>query len=159
MTGVQTCALPIYELTDEVWEAQPREVKRWGLQPRGGSYRSEINLMKSWLSNRVDYIDQQLVQPPRMSQDGGRVSPGFLLSLKASTNATIHYTLDGSDPRLPQGAVSPKSLVYTNPIALSSNVQVVARARNPNQRQTDGPRISTPWSAPAKAAFVAAQKR
>ena len=149
----------IDELTDEVWEAQPREVKRWGLQPRGGSYRSEINLMKSWLSNRVDYIDQQLVQPPRMSQDGGRVSPGFVLSLKASTNATIHYTLDGSDPRLPQGAVSPKSLVYTNPIALSSNVQVVARARNPNQRQTDGPRISTPWSAPAKAAFVAAQKR
>ena len=144
----------IDELTDEIWEAQPRQAKRWGLQPRGGSYRSEINLMKSWLSNRVDYIDRQLVQPPSLSRADGRVSPGTLLTLSASTNATILYTLDGSDPRLSQGAISPKSLVYTNPIPLGSNVQVVARARNPNQRQTDGPRTSTPWSAPVKGAYV-----
>jgi hypothetical protein len=144
----------IDQLTDEVREAQPRQVKRWGLHPRGGSYQSEINIMKGWLSNRVDFIDHQLVQPPHLSQPGGRVAPGFLLTLSGPTNATVYYTLNGTDPRLSQGAVSSNAVAYTGPIPLRTNVQVVARAHNPKQRQTDGPQSSTPWSGPVAGKFT-----
>src|SRR5205814_4252382 len=96
----------IDRLCNEVREAQPREYKRWNLQPRGGTYESEIGVMRTWLSNRVDFIDSQLAQPPRLNQNGGRIASGFLLTLNAATNATIYYTLNGADPRLSQGAVS-----------------------------------------------------
>ena len=144
----------IDRLTDELREAQPREYKRWGLQPRDGSYQGEINIMKNWLSNRIDFIDHQLAQPVRLSPEGGRVTRGAALELMAATNATIYYTLDGSDPRLPQGAISSTAFVYTNPIPFLGNIHVVARARDPKKRQTGGPPISTPWSGAAKADFI-----
>lgn len=146
----------IDRLAGEVREAQPRQYQKWGFQPRGGSYQSELDLMKSWLASRVDFIDGQLTPPPRLGRDGGRVSPGFLLTLVApdiSTNTTVYYTLDGSDPRLSQGAVSSNALVYTNPVPLNTSARVVARARNPKQRQTGGPPLSTPWSGPVQAKF------
>ncbi len=151
----------IDRLATEVREVQPRQYKRWGFSPRGGSYQSELDLMKSWLSNRIDFIDGQLVQPPHPSRAGGRITPGFLLALAAplgSTNTTIYYTLDGSDPRLAQGAVSPNALLYTNPIPLSSSVRIVARARDPSRRQTGGPPLSTPWSGPMNESFEVAPR-
>ena len=138
----------IDRLTDELREAQPREVKRWGLQPRGGSYQSEINHMKNWLSNRVDFIDRQLTQPPRLSRDAGPGGVSRLLTLTANTNATIYYTLDGSDPRLPQGAIRTNAFLYAGPVTLKTNAHLVARAHNAKQRQTGGPPSSTPWSGP-----------
>jgi len=136
----------IDSLAAEVREAQPREYEKWNLQPRGGSYQSEIDLMKAWLSNRIDFIDSQLVQPPRLTEAGGS-----LLNLSAATNVTIYYTLDGSDPRLSQGAISTNALLYTKPVPLSANARVLARARNPDQRQMGGPPVSTPWSGPITA--------
>jgi hypothetical protein len=143
----------IDRLCDELREAQPREYAKWGLQPRGGSYQSEIDLMKDWLSNRIDFIDQQLVQPPLLNGGGGRVPSEFLLTVKARTNATVYYTLDGSDPRLPQGAISSNAVVYTGPIQLKADARVVARARDVSQHQSGGPPTSTPWSGPVTAKF------
>ncbi len=143
----------IDRLTDEVREAQPREVRRWGLEPRGGTYQSEIDWMKNWLSQRIDFIDQQLVQPPRLSQAGGRVASSFQLTLTGPADATLYYTLDGSDPRLPQGAISSNAVIYAGPIALHGDTHFVARARNADQHQTGGPPISTPWSSPVTADF------
>ncbi|MEO8428178.1 MAG: CotH kinase family protein, partial [Verrucomicrobiota bacterium] len=148
----------IDRLTDEVREAQPREVRRWGLEPRGGSYQREIDWMKSWLSQRMDFIDQQLVQPPQLSQAGGRVVPGYELALTGPAGATVYYTLDGTDPRLAQGAISSNAVIYTSPIALSGDAKVVSRARNPNRRQTGGPPTSTPWSSPMRADFTVAPR-
>ncbi|MCX6903486.1 MAG: CotH kinase family protein, partial [Verrucomicrobia bacterium] len=141
-------------LTDELREAQPREVKRWGLHPRGGTFQSEIDLMKNWLSNRVDFIDRQLVQPPRLNHQASPVPPGFLLTLTGPTNATIYYTLDGSEPRLAQGPISSNALAYSGPIPLSNHIRLLARAHNPNQRQRGGPPSSTPWSGPVAATFI-----
>lgn len=144
-------------LTAELADAQPRQYKRWDMNPRGGSFRSEIDLMKSWLSNRVDFIDGQLTQMPRFNSAGGRVAPGFLLALSAppaSTNVTVFYTLDGSDPRLPQGQVGSNALVYSGPITLTTNCEFVARAWNRKQRQFDGPPTSTPWSGRVQAMFT-----
>jgi hypothetical protein len=144
----------IDRLTDEVRDAQPREVKRWGLEPRGGTYQSEIDWMKNWLSQRIDFIDAQFVQPPRLSQAGGPVPAGFQFTLSGPDDATLYYTLDGSDPRLAQGTISSNALVYAGPITLQSDTRIVVRARNPDQHQTGGPPTSTPWSSPVRANFT-----
>ncbi len=143
----------IDRMTGELREAQPREYQKWGLQPRDGSYQGEIDHMKDWLSNRVDFIDRQLVQPPGLKSPGGRVAPGFALKLSARSSATIYYTLDGSDPRLSQGAISANALVYTNPIPINTSTRIVARTHNVNIRQVGGPPLSTPWSSAVTAKF------
>lgn len=137
----------------EIQNAQPREKARWRTTYRGGSWQGEVNHMKNWVSNRVDFLDKQFARPPRLSAPGGPIASGFTLSLTGPTNATVYYTLDGSDPRLPQGNVSPQARAYTGPITLHANARVVARSHNPAQRQT-GPPISSPWSGPVAATFV-----
>jgi hypothetical protein len=143
----------IDKLADEVREAQPREAERWDLQPRGGSYQSEVDWMKEWLSNRVGFIDDQLVPRPGIKPSAGPIAPSSTVALTVPDGATVYYTLDGSDPRLPQGGVSSNAVAYVGPIHLNADARLVARARNVARRQTGGPRSSTPWSGPAAAAF------
>ena len=151
----------IDELAGEVRQAQPREYTKWRVGLRGGSYESEVRLMKNWLSNRIDFIDRQLTQPPRFSQLGGPISPGFVLRLTNPPNASLYYTLNGSDPRSSTGGVSANALSYAGPIILDRNARVVARAFDATKRQTGGPPSvsSTPWSRPIAATFVVATPR
>lgn len=143
-------------LANEVRQAQPREYQKWRITLRGGSYQSEVNLMKNWLSNRIDFIDRQMTQPPRLSHPGGAISPGLLLTLTRPTNATLYYTLDGTDPRAAKGGVAPGARVYSQAIRIDANARVVARAWDSTKRQTGGPpsASSTPWSRPVAATFV-----
>ena len=136
----------IDQLAGELREAQPRQVQRWNLQPRGGSYQREIDLMKGWLSSRVDFIDHQLVPPPRIAGPDATVATKLLFTLEAGTNATVYYTLDGSDPRASQGGISSKAIVYAGPVQITNSARVVIRSRDPTQRQYGGPPTSTPWS-------------
>ena len=64
---------------------------------------------------------------PSFNQFGGIVSNGFQLTLSAPAG-TIYYTVDGSDPRLRGGAISPTALVYTGSLTLGRSTQVRARA-------------------------------
>jgi hypothetical protein len=141
----------IDSMTGELRGAQPREVKRWGLYPRFGSYQGEIDHMKDWLSNRIDFIDRQLTQPPQLKVGDSPAGAGLLVTLRAPTNTTIYFTLDGTDPRLAQGGINSNAVVYTAPIQLKRNAWLFARGRNPSKIQTGGPLTSTPWSAPVKA--------
>ncbi len=145
----------IDRLANEVRQAQPRERQKWRVTLRGGSYQSEVDRMKNWLSNRIDFIDRQLVPSPQISAPGQAVKPGFTITLTGSPQATIYYTLDGSDPRASQGALSPKARLYTAPLVVNENVRVVARSRNLAARQSGGPPISSPWSGPVAATFTA----
>ena len=140
----------------EVRQAQPRETARWRVALRGGTYQNEVNLMRNWLSNHLDYLDKQFTPPPSLSASGGRISAGFALELAVPNKASAYYTLDGSDPRLPQGEISPQAKTYTGPITLTGNARVVARSHNAAQRQPGGPPVSSPWSGPVAATFVVA---
>jgi hypothetical protein len=143
----------IDRLAGEIREAQPRQYEKWGFQPRGGSYQGELDLMKGWLAERVGFIDSQLTPPPQLRREGGSQVRLALSAAGHSTNTTIYYTLDGTDPRAAQGGISSNAVVYTNPVPLNAGTRVVARARNPKQRQTGGPPLSTPWSGPVAATF------
>lgn len=89
-------------------------------------------------------------EPPVFNQHGGRVPAGFELLMTnwvATTGqtATVFYTLNGSDPRSPGGALNPVARAFTKPIQIDPAAQVRARARNDQNGE---------WSALTEALFV-----
>lgn len=91
------------------------------------------------LKNKALYPN---VVAPSFNQHGGQVPLGFALTMSAPVG-TIHYTLDGSDPRQPGGGVSPAATAYTSPVPLLAQATVKARVRTGGQ-----------WSALNEATFV-----
>lgn len=152
----------IDSLAGEIRQAYPRELAKWRVRPRqadgrtGGTFDTEMQWMKNWLSNRMDFIDRQLAQPPVSDVAPGPVTPGTVVRFSAAPGATIYYTTDGSDPRAPQGAVAPSATPYTGPLMILQNVGITARTLDPTKRQTGGPPTtsSTSWSGPLRAAYL-----
>jgi hypothetical protein len=148
----------IDDLANQVRTAQPREVARWGVAPRGGSYQAEVNLMRNWISNRTEFMDRQFVAPARLVSPGGRVAAGFGAGITPPAGITVYYTLDGTDPRLPGGAISPAAVAYTgNPVRISRNAKLVARSMNPSHSALTGannPPLKSLWSSPVSATYV-----
>lgn len=144
-------------LCNQVRSSQPRELARWGVQPRGGTYQAEIDYSKNWLTARANFIDTNFLARPVLSRVGGPITAGTSLTISGPSGATIYYTLDGSDPRQSGGGLSPNALTYSGPILLNNNARVVARARNLSHANLTGannPPISSPWSGVVAATFV-----
>ena len=102
----------IDDIVELLGEAQVRNFDRWNILGTyvwpnwfiARTYQEEINWMKGWLDDRLTWMDAQIATefataPPLFNRQGGQVDPGFNLAMSASFG-TIHYTLDGSDPRL-----------------------------------------------------------
>ena len=67
------------------------------------TFREEIDWMKGWLASRAAWMDGQIATefapaPPSFSSQGGRVTPGFELTMTAPAGA-IYYALGDADPR------------------------------------------------------------
>jgi hypothetical protein len=167
------------QFANQVRAAQPREVARWGgsvgsdTSPRSGvhsangysydfgfgSYQTEINFLKKWIADRVDFMDTNFLARPVLSSSGGGGSNGFSFTITGPTKAgtTIFYTTNGVDPRLPGGGISPVARAYSGPISLTKNSRIVARARNLSHQNLTGPHnppLSSPWSGVVAETFV-----
>jgi hypothetical protein len=146
---------------DEIDRAVVAESARWGDSKvptpltRNVNWLNEVNrILNSYIPTRTGIVLNQLrgdqlyptVSPPVFSRRGGTVPAGFRLTLTRPANAPVgsflYYTLDGSDPRLPGGAVNPNALVYTDPLTIDAGVTVRARMRS-----------ATTWSAIAEGTF------
>lgn len=129
--GVLTAAkaASFYELrASEISTAIVAETARWqptataGPAPwdRDGEWMAEKNyLMNTYFPQRGTIQMNQFrtrgwypVEAPEMSQHGGAVNAGQQIALTGPAGSTLYYTLDGSDPRLPGGAISPSALIY-----------------------------------------------
>jgi hypothetical protein len=66
------------------------------------------------------------VVAPSFNQHGGQISGGFELTMTAPAG-TIYYTLDGSDPREPGGALSSSAIEYVGAETLTQPTHVNAR--------------------------------
>jgi hypothetical protein len=159
-------------LVSQVVHEEPREIARWpgwttprsGIVSYGtgysydfpGTYQGEVNFLKLWYRDRLNFMDTNLLAKPVFSSSGGPISSGVTLTINGPPGATVYYCTDGSDPRLPGGAVSPTALVYHSPIALANSTVITARALNPNHRNPTGaenPPRSSPWSGYTTATF------
>ena len=83
------------------------------------------NVLVAQLRNQGLY---PLQAPPAFSQHGGVVASGFDLYVSVPAGTTVHYTTDGSDPRLPGGAINPAASAYSTPIEILHRTTVKARA-------------------------------
>jgi hypothetical protein len=128
---------------NEIDRAVVGESARWGDSKvstpltRDTNWVAEINrIANSYLPTRSGIVFLQLVSKglypnvlaPEFSQHGGPIVPGFPLTINNfGGQGVVYYTLDGTDPRLLGGLVSPMALLYTGPITLNGSVRVQAR--------------------------------
>jgi hypothetical protein len=132
-----------------------------------GTYQGEINFLKQWLADRVNFIDTNFLRAPVFSQPGGNIPSGFVLSITPSATlpgTVTYYTLDGTDPRSRGGglAAGVRSNTGTFNLTLLSNARVFARNYNPNHSNVTNypgsvggnPPISSRWSGPTIGTFV-----
>lgn len=145
----------------EIDQAVIAESARWGDAMRFPPYtyndwrQASDGLLTNYFPFRTAIVLNQLrakglfpaLAAPSLSQRGGSFEPGFELTL-GHTNAAgaIYFTLDGSDPRLPGGAIAPGAQSYSAPIVLNAATQVRARVKN-----------GATWSALSEATFFPTQ--
>ena len=142
--------------SNEIHRAMVCESARWGDAKSGTPFTRDSHWIPAmagaatFLRNRPAVVLQQLrtdglypsVVAPSFNRHGGSIDAGFQLTMTAPAG-TIHYTLDGSDPRLRGGAVSASARSYAG--ALTRAESVFARAR---------PRNGANWSALNEAVFT-----
>jgi hypothetical protein len=137
-------------------EAVAGESARWGDSSGRLVYPSTWaagvrGMTGSYFQLRNPYVIEQFrgknlypaIDAPGFSQHGGAITSGFALTITAAVG-TIYYTLDGSDPWEWGSGVAGSALLYSNPVVLTGNTRVRARAYGSNT-----------WSALNEAVFVA----
>ena len=128
-------------LCDTIDSAIVGESARWGdvvrtSKPytRDAEWLTEKNrLLRDFFPQRTDLVIQQFkaaglypqVDAPETSASAGTYTNALSLTLNGP--GTIYYTTNGTDPRLPGGAIAPGARVYTGAIVLASSAQVMAR--------------------------------
>lgn len=145
--------------TAQIERAVAGESARWGDAKRStpltpADWRNAVNnVLNNFIPQRSGIVLNQLrnaglypnVVAPTFNRHGGAVEPGFQLTMSAPAGI-IYFTLDGTDPRLRGGAVSPRAQRYTGPVALNETTPVLARVLS-----------GTNWSALNAADFVLIQ--
>ncbi|MDB0056436.1 lamin tail domain-containing protein [Akkermansiaceae bacterium] len=113
---------------------------------------TEAWFVDAYIPQRTDIVLAQMraanlypdTDAPDFSQYGGTVPLGSSVILTAP--ATIHYTTDGSDPRLSGGNVNPSAAAVASGVALMLNRSTLLKART---RAGNGE-----WSALTEATFT-----
>jgi hypothetical protein len=127
----------------EVDRAVIAESARWGYYRRNPPFTRDRDwiveqkrLVRSYFPQRTGIVLGQLravglypkIAAPTFNQHGGRVTNGFKLEMTSANGGSIHYTMDGTDPRTPfTGAVAPQARSYTNALPIAGSLLVKAR--------------------------------
>ncbi|MFO0912375.1 MAG: lamin tail domain-containing protein [Pirellulales bacterium] len=117
----------------------------------------EDNNFFDFVINKSDLVEGTNLLAVEVHQSsGGSSDISFDLELLGGVfqapAGTAYYTLDGSDPMLSNGTVSPNALVYSQPINLNQPVTVNARLRqNNNWSALNSARFVTPTVPPSSA--------
>ncbi|HXC50849.1 MAG TPA: lamin tail domain-containing protein [Candidatus Limnocylindrales bacterium] len=128
---------------DQIYHAIVGESARWGDHRRTIPYTRDIEwiaenqrLLLNYFPARTRIqVDQfrsaglyPSVDAPEFSKNGGQFFAGDQVTISGPAGAVIWVTTDGSDPRIPGGAVSPSASPYSGAITLSAAVTIRARA-------------------------------
>ena len=107
--------------SDELEKAFVAEAARWAYRTPDNWRSVRDGVLNHWLPTRTEAVLGQLrvagfypsLDAPALNQQGGQVTNGFQVLFREPRKGTIFFTLDGSDPRLPGGAVAPSARRYT----------------------------------------------
>ncbi|MCU0858798.1 MAG: CotH kinase family protein, partial [Pontiellaceae bacterium] len=133
----------------ELLNASARNYERWLKTNTPAIWAAKVDAVKTYVVDRAHWIDDQLVDPPSFSQNGGLIASGTQITLSCGTNK-IYYTRTGADPRASGG--SPSGTLYSSPITITSNTLIKTRGWN-SQTFTQAP-YTWPWSPLREAVFV-----
>jgi hypothetical protein len=129
------------ERVDELFTAIIGESARWGDGRRARPFTRDVEwvaerdrLLNEYFPARSEILLRQLrdgglypsIDAPQFSQPGGRFPVGYAVDIEAG-EGTVFYTLDGTDPRLPHGQISPRASTFvptTRLVAPGAAVQV-----------------------------------
>lgn len=114
---------------------------------RPTNYAGIISEMKKWVDGRWHWIEGQFAKSPTLSIPAGPIAAGTNLTITAPAGV-IYYTLDGTDPRAPGGAIAASAIQYSGAIALNGNARVFARSF------LDNTNLWSKWSPPAIGTYV-----
>ena len=122
------------------------EAARWGDTRRNPPYTrnnewmAELNnLLRNYFPDRSSIVLGQLrsaglypnVNAPVFSQHGGRIEPGFQLTMTRSGTGAIYYTTNGTDPRaFGSGNIAPSAEAYSDSVPIDDHTTVLARVRS-----------------------------
>lgn len=124
------------------WGDYRRDVHRragpYELYTRDNQWQTERKrLLKSVIPLRPDLTKDQYSRlglvpstpPPVFSRERGVLTDAkpLAMSVQGTDNPVIYFTVDGSDPRLPGGAVSPTARIYQIPLTVSKRTRIQAR--------------------------------
>jgi hypothetical protein len=139
ISGLPAGHPPYYTVAD--WQAAIASLVNTTLPNRTTTVLNQLKLAKNGLYPAT--VAPSFVNAADNSpRHGGSVDAGFALAVTAPAG-TIHYTLDGTDPRLVGGTVSPTALTYTTPVPLTGTMRVRSRVYT-----------GTAWSALTEALFT-----
>jgi hypothetical protein len=147
-----------YDLAQRVEGAIPMEFARWanyfgspGTITPTDWFTERDRLLNDYFPIRSGVLLAQLknqglypnLEAPTFNQHGGQVPLGFSVTMSAPAG-TIYYTTDGTDPRLPGGAIDPLASTWTGaPFPILALTTVKARAFDGSE-----------WSALLEATFL-----
>jgi len=102
------------------------------VNPSTGYFQVRANNLLPQLRTAILYPAlADKAEAPVLSKFGGTIPAGFSLTMTNSNGVgTLYYTLDGTDPRLPGGLISPAAIPYAGAITLSTDTRVKARVFN-----------------------------
>ena len=127
--------------SNEIQLAIVAESARWGDAKNATPYTrnswvSAMNGVMGFINARTPVLVSQMqadglypaISPPAFNAAGGVVANGFVFRMTNSNpSGVVYYTLDGSDPRVIGGAVSPSALAYAAPLTINYTTTVRAR--------------------------------
>lgn len=104
----------------EIETAILAESARWGDAQRPdpfdqSDWLSAVETTRRWIRGRREVLLPQLrargwipaLEAPAFQPPGGEIEPGTAVTFQSGSGGTVYYTLDGSDPRRPDGSISP----------------------------------------------------
>ena len=101
----------IEEWEELLGEAAQRNFTKWRLVNSKTGFKTEIKQLKTWISQRLNWMDTQFdsIPSPLLSLTEGVALPGFKLGISAQSDE-VYYTTDGTDPRMPNGKISSRAI-------------------------------------------------